>query len=173
MKNKQIAKIVLSISTIIMVALVLSAYRFQPQKNMTSVTAAAANTACQATLSDFAGSTDATADLSCNDTGEITVAAWNQVTIRQIYTRSAGTVLNMQCDISIDNGTTWGPMMAETSAGVKTIRNWTTTTSVSGVITHNFEVNADKLRCRTWATSGDTGDLVGWQIRLASEVGER
>jgi hypothetical protein len=124
------------------------------------------STACATTLSDFSGGTDATADLTCANTGDIVVLGYDQATVTIDYTRSAGTVVNTICDFSNDSGTTWGPKMKEDANGAKSIDLKTSTQSVSGVITHNFDIHAELMRCRFYVTSGDSGDIVNPRVQL-------
>ena len=126
-----------------------------------------ASTDCTADLTDLDAATDATADLTCHNTGEIVLGLNKQVSVELDFTRSSGTAVVMQCDTSRDGGSTWAPIMTETCEGVKTVRTWTATMSISGRVTHNFEVNAELLRCRVMVTNGASGDTVGFIVYLA------
>lgn len=131
-------------------------------------TPGAVNVACSATVADLSGSTDATADLACLNTGDIVTTLWEQITISAEYTYAAGTALTMQCDYSQNQGTTWAPVPDESSAGALTVRNWTVASPGSGtVLTANFDIDYELVRCRIWATSGNTSDKVAFRITLA------
>lgn len=134
-----------------------------------TLTAQDAHTACQAALTDFAGSTDATADLSCANTGEIICATyeWAAVTITSV--RALGTKIEMQCDTSNDSGSTWGPVMTEDSAHAQDIRTWGATSSVSGrPLRAVFSLSDELLRCRAWADSAtDATDTVAFSVVLS------
>jgi hypothetical protein len=162
----------------------LCAYVGQPQWQVSSATNAAkggdalpfigqakdGSTACLSTSSDMGGSTDATADLTCANTGEIVSAGWNQLTVYLTWTRSAGTVWIMQCDQSPDAGTTWMGIFNENSIGTRTLWTPTWTSSVSGGAVVNRDINASRIRCRAWATNGGSSDLITFRVRLAAEV---
>jgi len=165
-------------------ALAAMGFRFVPMKNVSSAdnqaqagpalplinVAQDADTDCSTTASDMGGSTDATADLTCANTGEIVVAGFDQAAVTIALVRVAGTAVIMQCDVSHDNGSTWAPIMTESNTGAKSVRTWTWTSSVSGRISHHFNVCASRMRCRSWVTSG-TSDTVKFNVRLGSSVG--
>jgi putative hemolysin len=72
-----------------------------------TATARDASTDCMAGATDFATGSTATAALTCNHTGDMIVDGYNQASIGLAFTRSAGTAVRMQCDYSVDSGTTW------------------------------------------------------------------
>lgn len=157
------------------VATVAHAYKFQPQKPLGQlVSAADASTDCDAASSITHG-TAATASLTCANTGAISTAGFDQVTIQIVWARNSGTAINMQCDTSITAiGATkvWSPIYSEDSDGEKTVRTWTETISGNTTVLHNFDINAEYIRCRFWATSGAASDTVTVYGRLASATRE-
>jgi hypothetical protein len=164
--------------------LTLTAFIGQPQRTWSSEknvkwkgpalpllgTAQDGSTACLSSITDMGGSTDATALLSCANTGEIVAAGWNQLTVDMSWVRAAGTVWIMQCDQSADVGATWGAIMNEASDGTRSIWTPTFTASVSGRQVVNRNINASRIRCRAWATNGTSSDLITLVVRLAAEV---
>ncbi|MCP4948854.1 MAG: hypothetical protein GY923_15260 [Aestuariibacter sp.] len=131
-----------------------------------------ANTACD-------GDTDATASLSCVNTGDVPVSGWMQATVCWEYHRSAGaagTAVKMQCDTKLSRadllpGTTnataidatgiWYHYLTVDSADNSTVRTWSHATTANTNGCWNFGVNAAWLRCKLWITSGNASDLVG------------
>ena len=132
------------------------------------------STACAVTLSDFDAVTDSV--ITCANTGELDVTGYAQITVDLHFTRgTSGTVVNMQCDKITDDLTTgtaglWAPLTSEDSDGVLTVRTWTITTSVTGRMTVDFGVIADRLRCRYWWTGGAADDTIKAIVRKASIV---
>ena len=151
------------------------AYRFQPQKNLTTTwsTPADASTDCTASETDYSPVFADTDALTCFVTEEFDVRGFDQMTVQLDYVNSTGTAVKMQCDQSNDGGVKWTPIMNETAAGEKSVRTWTETTSVNARITHNWQVNAWLVRCRLFVTAGGAGDTISYFVRIASQVGEK
>lgn len=151
----------------------LCAYRFQPQRLMYVGAMADASTDCD-------GDTDATASLTCLNTGDISVPAFAQVTVRWFHENSAGTAVHLQCDEK-DTGTAENNVAApnkwalgSTCAG-NTCVPMDLTWAVTGNTAHtaHFGADADTIRCRAWVTGGGASDKLQLTVRIASVVGDQ
>lgn len=130
-----------------------------PLHTLTSV-----NVDCDANTDGVIGL--ATSSLECANTGEIVVDGWRQFSISIFYTYSAGTYINMQCDESEDGGSNWATRTIVNVDGDSILRTWSQPVSFSTKIKWNFDINAELIRCRIWATSGGTGDKIIAKVRL-------
>lgn len=160
----------MSIIFMVLVGFALMAYRFQPQNPRLS---SDIGDGWYDASTDCDGETDL--DVDCANTGAIDVSGWPQATVRINYARvagAAGTQINMQCDeMDLQDLNTWH-MKVKCDGDTCTARTWEYATTANVSITYHFGINADKLRCRFWVTSGTSGDTIKVRYRAASTVGD-
>jgi hypothetical protein len=111
-----------------------------------------------------------TDDLTCAHTGEIIVAGMSQMSVEVVHSNNSGTEVQIECDTWRGISQVWIPVY-KTAGNSMSVRQWNTACSADCNIQFDFNVNADKLRCRGWVTSGAATDTLKFNLRIGSEGG--
>lgn len=97
---------------------------------------------------------------------------FTQLTVQVVATRGSYTALLFAIDISLDNGTTFTPIMTQAvSSGAITLSNgaYTFTTSTTDSMVVNGPINYPFIRLRIDGTAGDSTDSVLVYMRLSTQ----